>query len=147
MLDMELEWILLARQAILGSDGTVDIKGAAVNTLAVTQGQFPVRLQITIAGRVSAPMDEWREPGHALQIEIYDTAGKSVKRIREPLREIKAPTMLRPGALPGRLLALPLHWTAHQTGVYVIRVSLDGRPLREFSISVVQQRDVLHGDR
>jgi hypothetical protein len=138
MLAMELEWSLLARRVILRADGTVDIEGGAVDTLLVIPAKFPKALQLSLAGRISAPIEEWREHGHFLRIEMFGPAGNSVRVIREPLREIDPPDLLRPGALPGRLVALVVRWTAQSTGTYSLELSLDGEDVRRFAIYVVE---------
>ena len=138
---MELEWVLPALDARLNDSGTIDIVGAAIDTLLLSRVTLPVELKLTIAGRVRGPMREWQEAGHSLRLAMRDPAGLTVAHFREPLREIDAPTLLYAGAVPGRLLALPLRWTANSVGSFVLTVQLDEQEPHEFPIAVLQKSD------
>jgi hypothetical protein len=138
---MKLDWALTAREAALTTDGTIQIIGGAVDTLIAPKGSFPSYAEIFIAGRVVAPMDEWRQAGHQLEIEIVDSRDERMARYTEPLRESTPPALLREDSQPGRLLALPQRWKVNAAGVFSLHLYLDKEFQRTFRIAV------LEGDR
>jgi hypothetical protein len=131
-----LDWALPARWATVTADGTIDIAGGGIDTLIAPRGSLPTSVEIVIAGRVVAPMDEWLEPGHQLMVVVLDDCSRPVLRRREPLRERNPPARLQPAGRPGRLLVLPQRWRVMVPGVFSVQVHLDDRLQHTYQIDV-----------
>ena len=131
---MRIDWMFLARFAEVPADGTMNVLGAALDTLLFDVRSAPVKSEVYLAVRIVAPMKEWRQPGHVLTTNVIGPNRERRGEWRIPLRETQSPPFLLPDADPGVLLALPHSLTLMTEGMHTIEVIIDDREPERLSI-------------
>lgn len=135
---MELGWLLLARHAEITRDRTMNIFDAGVDCLVIAKGSLPAKGDIYLAGCVVASMDEWQETHHNLTTSVVTPDGSRYGKRSFNLQHNEPPSMLKPGAMPGQLFALPQYLRLRTCGIYLVEVVLDGQKRHSLPISVLE---------
>jgi hypothetical protein len=104
----------------------MNILGASLDTLVLAEGSLPVQVEIYLAMRVSATMQEWQQSGHQLTTRVLGPDGKHCgSEHRIVLWQDQAPMVLAPGSVAGQLFALPHDLVITAAGSYCIEVALN----------------------
>lgn len=131
---MRIDWLVLARYAAPPKFGTMNILGAGLDTLLLSDAQFPLTLQAYLAMRLVASVSEW-STSHDLAILVTDPNGRTqigFTQILQPLASSRRDDRDDVGLLlPGRC-----QWKAHGEGRFTLAVVLDAQQHRELGIDV-----------